>query len=211
MGKPYNNKNKKGILRTAFATVAAASLLLVSQSSGPLTQSPSPAPTDPGITTGFTVSAKNYPSYHGIRLHIDDPVMLKQVRDALALMKDRAPAQFQFVQHYIKEIKESPKSGMDVYSGTFELSKVSAAVSPEWAASIIYHDSIHRYQYMTGQPYYGPQAEKSANTLQLAFLKKINAPAKLVTHLEQVMAKGDHSDLDGDGKYTPHDYELRNW
>lgn len=164
------------------------------------------------ITQNYNNLAADVPKCDGISLRIQDPEMMQTVVDALNLLAKEVPQHYDFVKYYIQEIRESEKSGMHVDTGVFDLSKVSTT-NPEWTASIIYHDAIHRYQYMTNAPYFGAEAERQANEMQVDLLKAIDSTMNQtqVQYLKSVMEKGDHSDLNGDGVYNEVDYGLRTW
>ncbi len=188
-------------MRAVLGTALAPPLLLLSSSIFNVqnTQQPESVETE-----------QVYPTYQGIVLTIDDDEMRESVIEALDLMQAQAPAHFAFVKAYIKEIRQAERSGMHVREGIFDLSK-NSVTQPEWTASIIFHDAMHRYQYLNGLPYYGVAGETDASIRQLAFLELIKAPEFLIDHLKNVIENGDHSDLNGDGEYTHEDYVMRTW
>ena len=196
-------------LRAAFAACAAAALSLTTVG----TVAP-PPPNPPTMTAdssqAFTSASRAIETFDGIRLNIQDDDMLDMVKAGLTYLKNKAPTEYEFVKDHINEIRQAQRSGMHVRSGIFDLSKVSAN-SVEWTAAVIYHDSIHVYEYRNGLPFTGEEGERYANELQLAMMERIKAPQYMIDHLKNVMSKGDHSDLDGDGQYTYKDYMQRQW
>ena len=161
------------------------------------------------LTNTYNIQA-NTPEFDGIRLRITDPDMMRGVKDALEIMREKAPQHYEFMKHYIKEINQAPVSGMHVESGVFDLGKAPAE-RPVWIASIIYHDSIHGYQYQSNQPYSGAEAEAFANQKQLEFLEQVRANPSYLDHMKRIIAEGDHSDLNKDGVYDMKDYNMRTW
>ena len=118
------------------------------------------------------------------------------------------------ISNYVTKIKEGERSGAHVYGAApwIELNISSCpADNIEWCASVIYHESVHTSLYRNGKPHTGEKAELYCNLRQLDALKEINASVSTIDWLKDIIANGDHSDLDGDGDYDWEDYNLRNW
>jgi hypothetical protein len=109
------------------------------------------------------------------------------------------------------KIRAAEKSGMIVQSKIYEIAKPTFITSLTWLASTIAHDSMHSQQYSNKEPHTGADSEAKCNQHQLSVLRSIGAPQTECAWLLGIMKKGDHSDLDGDGKYTQKDYDKRNW
>lgn len=143
-----------------------------------------------------------------------------QVRAALSLLKDRAPAAFAVVAAHIGLIREGERSGMRAYDTppTFEMSEKTASASTTWAASAIAHDSFHSklyHDYLDAHPaarfvpveaWTGKAAETACVAHQVSVLKDVGAPPSEV----------DWARSQADGNYvkeneTWKDYEKRDW
>ena len=171
--------------------------------------------------TAFSVSlfAENN-SFDGIQIS-GDSKFNKQITLALELLRKDSPSTYFYVKNYIGRIKQHEKSGMDVYSDppTYNVSNKTAFHSLSWCASTIVHDAYHSYlfhEYKINNkgkvPYDawgGTNAELKSIKVQIFAMKEIRAPQYQIDYLEK--ADGTHGDVDGDGKLTQKDYELRDW
>jgi len=139
----------------------------------------------------------------------------KRVKDALTLMQNHSNKLYiNSISTYVTKVKEGERSGAHVYGATpwVELNISSCpADNIEWCASVLYHESVHTFLYRSGKPHTGEQAELYCNLRQLDALKEINASESTIDWLQDIIEKGNHSDLDGDGDYDWDDYNLRHW
>ena len=159
-------------------------------------------------------------SHNGIQI-VGSPRYLKQVREALDLLKAKAPEELALVAEFVSVIEEGDRSGMwaDRDPPTYVMSETTAFYSITWCAGTIVHDSYHsamyhRYLREHGTPvprkvWTGQLAEQTCNARQMKALKKIGAPKHEIEHLSSM--DGTHYDLDGDGVETWNDYRLRDW
>ena len=148
------------------------------------------------------------------QVRMDDDASQQKVLNALDLLKQKAPDHYNFAQYWLKEIVSGSRTGVDVVNRSFVLAPPSVErQSLDWVASIIYHEAVHVWQYETGEDgdYEKIDIETPANWRQIELLKKMGSPAYLISHLEQIIQQGDHSDLNGDGVYDWEDWKLRNW
>lgn len=143
--------------------------------------------------------------------YIKDEEFKAKVNKALDLLKTKASAAHGIVTTYIVKIKAAEKSGMIVQSKIYEIAKPTFDASLTWLAGTIAHDSLHSKQYASKEPYVGAESEAKCNQHQLEVLRKIGAPQSECAYLLSIIKNGDHSDLDGDGKYTQKDYDKRKW
>jgi hypothetical protein len=143
--------------------------------------------------------------------YIKDADFKDKVTKALDLLKSKAGTAHGIVTTYIVRIKAAEKSGMVVQTKVYEIAKPTFDASLTWLAATIAHDSLHSKQYADKQPYVGAESEAKCNQHQLEVLRQIGAPQSECAYLLSIIKKGDHSDLDGDGKYTQKDYEKRKW
>lgn len=143
--------------------------------------------------------------------YVKDPDFSNKIKQALDLLKSKASTAYAIVTTYMIKIRAGEKSGMIVQSKTYDIAKPTFDASLTWLASTIAHDSLHSKQYADKEPYTGADSEAKCNQHQLDVLRQIGAPSSECAYLLGVIKKGDHSDLDGDGKYTERDYQQRNW
>ncbi len=144
-----------------------------------------------------------------------------QVAAALKLLETKAPDVHELVRQHVAVIAESRRSGMraDLDLPTFELAGKSAFHSLTWCAATIAHDAYHSKLYHDhlrtgGKPvpaaaWTGVAAEKACIAYQLEALKQVGAPQHEIDYC--LTLKGDHFDVNKDGKYDRDDYRKRNW
>lgn len=147
----------------------------------------------------------------GNKSYIKDPEFTDKINKALVLLHNKGCSAYQTVTTYIVKIRAAEKSGMNVQTKIYDIAKPTFDASLTWLASTIAHDSLHSKQYQNKETYYGAESELKCNNYQLNVLRLIGAPADEITYLQSIIKNGDHSDLDGDGKYTEKDYKLRKW
>ena len=153
-------------------------------------------------------------SFGDIIVQMQKPERQQKILDALALLEERASEEYTFVNHWLNQVTDGTKSGIEVVSRAFQIAPPSIDGHPlEWIASILYHEAIHAWQYETGEDgnYEEIDVETPANLRQIELLKKIGGAPYLINHLNQIIQQGDHSDLNGDGVYDWEDWKLRNW
>jgi len=141
-------------------------------------------------------------------------IFKKNIRKALKLLKENKPDYYKFVQERISIIEENNVSGMHVVEKPTRLElSTSTCGTPGtlWCASVLYHEAWHVELYRTGQKYSGAAAEHLCNTKQKVALSELGGSEDQLNHLQSIIEKGDHSDLDGDGDYDEDDYKLRTW
>jgi len=164
----------------------------------------------PGVRDRFRVEERRV-IIEGDATYTTDAEFKPKINKALDLLKSKAATAYGIVTTNIVKIKAAQKSGMIVQTKIYEIGKLTFDASLTWLASTIAHDSLHAKQYADKQPYVGAEAEAKCNQHQLEVLRTIVAPQSECAYLLAIIKKGDHSDLDGDGKYTQKDYELRKW
>ena len=87
----------------------------------------------------------------------------KIAMDALKILKAHK-SHWNFTESYIQkiEISKSKNTGMMVETRVFYINENYANTDPVWLASAIFHDSIHVWQYMTGEGVYPNKGEPGA-------------------------------------------------
>ena len=76
---------------------------------------------------------------------VGSPEFKRQVAQALTLLSEKAPKEYQVVKNYIGRIEENKRSGMLAYNKppTYQLSLKTAQDSITWCAGTIAHDAYH--------------------------------------------------------------------
>jgi hypothetical protein len=121
------------------------------------------------------------------------PAFVRQVENALGLLKTNSPTGYATVTNYVGIIEEAKRSGMRAWSkpAKFELSKRTAFHSLTWCAGTIAHDSFHSKlyaDYLREHPkgrvpdkiWTGEEAERQCCEHQIAVLNEIGAPTREV-------------------------------
>lgn len=152
---------------------------------------------------------------------VGSPEYREQVKQALTLLRDKAPDKYKIVKDYVGRIEQNLRSGMDVYQNppTYQMSDRTAYHSFTWCASTIAHDAYHSklyhdYKDKNGEPvpyevWGGFEAERKCIKIQAETLKQIGAPFNEVSYC--ISLDGTHGDINKDGKLDETDYQLRDW
>ena len=159
----------------------------------------------------FVAGCGQSEDYHGIEIS-GSAAFKSQVRSALDLLRAETPEEFAVVATYVKRIEEHERSGMDVARDppTCQLAPATTYASITWCAGVIAHEAHHALIFQsTSEGYGGRHEEKKCIDRQIDVMKRIGAPQWELDYLAGL--DGSHFDLDGDGEYTPKDYELRDW
>jgi hypothetical protein len=156
-----------------------------------------------------------------ILIHGSD-AFVQQTRQALDLLRVKAPDAYSIVTTYVSIIEEGEHSGMwaNEEQPRYEVNDKTAFYSLTWYASTIAHDATHSelyHKYLDSHPgqgvpddiWIGVGPEKFCIAFQLDVLKRIGGPSSEVDYL--ATQTGTHCDLDGDGDCDYADYLLRDW
>jgi hypothetical protein len=150
-----------------------------------------------------------------------DEAFIARLTEALALLRERAPDDHEFVAGQIRIIRQNPRSGAHVEHGRciVDLSMKVVGVSASWCASALAHEAYHNKQYRDyadehGLPvppevYTRTEAEVACNEYQLGVLERMGAPVSELQHLRS--QTGLHWDVNGDGVYDEEDYRQRGY
>ena len=145
----------------------------------------------------------------------------EQVRAALDLLRRRAPDAYGIVTKNIGRIAQGPHSAMWAYRAppTFDLHDRTAFYSVTWCAGAIAHDSFHSKLYhdwlrthgvsVPNAVWTGTRAEQRCLKHQCEVLSLIGAPEPEIEHC--MSQKGDHHDVNNDGRTDWQDYEKGDW
>lgn len=79
---------------------------------------------------------------------------------------------------------------------------------------MLVHEGFHFWQYKTGKYYQqsSKENEVEANRHMLVYLQAIKSSQHNIDYLQRLVSEEiDHSDLNHDGVYDIHDYELRDY
>lgn len=141
-----------------------------------------------------------------------DDEFQKKTYEALALIKEKAPDQYDVVKKYISIIRMAEKSGMRAYDDppVYEVGSATSSASLSWYASTICHDAYHSKLYHDyfkkfrvkppNSAWTGRGAENKCLAFQKKCLEKFSAPTDEIKHLQKM-------------KYVDYfsSYEQRNW
>ncbi len=144
-----------------------------------------------------------------------------RVKDALALLADRAPDAFADVERYVGRIQHSERSAMWAHfePPTYKMSDRTAMASLTWCAGSIVHEAhhsklYHEYRAAHGTPvpssaYGGVRRERECIEQQLKVARRIGASRYEIQYLESL--DGTHGDVDKDGDSDWADYFWQDW
>lgn len=145
----------------------------------------------------------------------------KQVKSGLDLLASKAKKEYEFIENHIGVISQHEKSGMVAWENPprYQMSNRTAFYSLTWCAGTIAHDAYHSFLYKKHSPQNGKRtpynkwagfaSERQAIDFQIKVMKKIGASSHEIDYLKSL--DGTHGDVNGDGKLTREDYELRDW
>ncbi len=138
---------------------------------------------------------------------IPDNEFRPKIQQALDLLKNKSSADHILVSAVVEKIRASGISGADYQDTIIKIARPTFETSLTWLASVLVHEAFHIAMFMTGKNPTGKSAEIKCNITQLYTLRCLNAPQHEISYL--LSQKGDHSDINGDGKYDINDYLLR--
>lgn len=127
----------------------------------------------------------------------------------LSLLRDRAGSYSTWFDSYNLKIRAAARSGANFGDDAIDIARPTFNASDAWLASVIIHETIHFWQYRTGNYQAGRVAETEANRYQLGVLRSVGGSAAELAHLQA--QTGDHADRNGDGVYDQRDYEDRDY
>lgn len=151
-----------------------------------------------------------------------DKTFTTRTKDALALLKTKAPADYALVIASIGKIQQHTFSGMAAYETPpiYKVGAATSAASLTWYASTIVHDAYHSklyHDYLTthkravpNDAWTGMTAEMKCLEIQIKTLKRIGAPDAEIAYA-QTLRGANWWDLNGDGTYDIEDEKLRDW
>ena len=157
---------------------------------------------------------------------INQTVFTTKIKQAIELLKEKAPEEYKMMQSVIVKIRATRASGANYNEEvmTIDIAKRTFDASLEWLASVLIHESQHIKKYKdTGKKYGGAfemtdkkaalqtmiDEELECNKIQVTVLEKIGGTQFDIDYLKA--QKGDHFDIDKDGDYDWDDYNLRDW
>jgi hypothetical protein len=157
---------------------------------------------------------------------IDGTAFTTKINQAIQLLKLKAPAEFETIKSVIGKIRTTQISGANFNEEimTIDIAKVTFDASLEWLASVLVHETNHIKKYKDTGKKFGDahkMSDKKAALqvmineelecikLQVIVLEKVGGKKYEIDYLKS--QKGDHFDIDKDGKYTENDYKKRNW
>ena len=157
---------------------------------------------------------------------INQTVFITKIKQAIELLKEKAPEEYKIMQSVIVKIRATRASGANYNEEvmTIDIAKRTFDASLEWLASVLIHESQHIKKYKdTGKKYGGAfemtdkkaalqamiDEELECNKIQVTVLEKIGGTQFDIDYLKA--QKGDHFDIDKDGDYDWDDYNLRDW
>jgi hypothetical protein len=149
------------------------------------------------------------PIIEGDAKYIAENVFKPKIEKCLKLLCIKAGTYHAWIATDVVKIRAFSKSGADVTKSSVDIAKTTFEASETWLASVLVHETKHIRQYKAKKNYYGKEAEKECNGIQLEVLRLIGAPQSEITYL--LGQDGNHFDLNGDGVYDEKDYKLRNW
>ncbi len=155
-------------------------------------------PAPPEHSASAVISHRDKPEVVGTA------VFRERVRQALDLLKLRAPSAYSMVLRYVGRIEQAPHSGMRADSDppTFLMSDATAMPSVTWAAASIAHDSYHSklyHDYRDGHP--GPVPANAWGGIQ-AEVKCMSHQLTVMQLIGSSLAEFDHATVNADGHYT---------
>lgn len=127
-----------------------------------------------------------------------DMKFIEKTDAALSLIKEKSPEHYKLVKGYISIIRKGKKTGMWAQETPpfYEVAPMTSDGTLSWYASTIVHDAYHSklfHDYLdefgTFPPddvWTGRKAENSCLEVQESFLRKIQAPAGEIQHVQRM-------------------------
>lgn len=119
---------------------------------------------------------------------------IEKTIDALEFIRRKSKEDYKKIIKYLKGIKQSRQSNMNIYKAIFNVNIKSAYHSIEWYAGIIVHDVYHYYLHNIEGFKWKPKNYKKHEHLcmdeQIRFLKKAKAPDWMINHVKKSYEKG---------------------
>ena len=142
---------------------------------------------------------------------ISDPQFTEKIYQALDLLKTQAPWAYGNLIGTVGRIRAAQRSGtnINVVPLTIDIASPTFNASLTWLASVLAHESVHAVQFLNKQTYTGLESEKEGNAYQLMVLRHVGAPQSEIEYM--LTQKGDHFDLNKDGKYDWDDFNRRTY
>jgi hypothetical protein len=116
---------------------------------------------------------------------------VKQTKQALRLIENKSKRDFNKINRYLKKIKQSKESWIDLEKAEFNVGNRTASHSPEWYASAIVHDTYHYYLNTVRKFLWIPKNfrkhEKLSLNEQIRFLRKIKMPEIWIKHCRKAI------------------------
>ncbi|MEK7724810.1 MAG: hypothetical protein AAB336_10705 [Acidobacteriota bacterium] len=169
-------------------------------------------------------------SLYGITIsgnsHIKDPEFTEKIEKALKLLDSKSNSHLLTVKTYTKIIRAAAASGANYNEKemTIDIAKSTFDASLEWLASVLVHENNHLKLYKDTGKKYGDahkmsdkkaalqvmiNEELACNRIQCEALRNVGGTEHEINYLKG--QKGDHFDVNKDGKYDSADYGSRNW
>jgi hypothetical protein len=183
------------------------------------------------VRTAKGVSANSTLKFEGFVIEphaelMNETVFNEKIKQAVTLVKTKAPDEFKIMQTYIVKIRSTEISGANFNEEvmTIDIAKRTFEASLEWLASVLIHETQHIRKYKDTGKKYGDanlltdkkaalqimiDEELECNKIQLVVLEKVGGSQFEIDYLRN--QKGDHFDIDKDGDYDWDDYRLRDW
>ncbi|ACX51899.1 copper amine oxidase domain protein [Ammonifex degensii KC4] len=156
-------------------------------------------PEDPGIK----VKVKLLPTANTQPKVVGSQHYREVIQGALDLLARYDPEDYHLVGEHLTEIKESDRSGVNIYTGVFE-NKLDSGSGKELMmkeAGEIVHDATHVWLYKNGYQWWGEEAERYCCEAQKRALRRIGAPQWMIDGIDAAFQT----------RYWEIPYEQRYW
>ncbi len=167
---------------------------------------------------GFSVESNS--------IFINEDIFIARITEASHLLKQKSPAEFAIMQSVIGKIRAKQSSGANFNEEimTIDIAKPTFDASLEWLASVLIHETNHIKKFKDTGKKFGDahlmsdkkaamrvmiNEELECNGIQAAALQNVGGKKYEIDYLKSL--KGDHFDINKDGKYDEWDYKNRNW
>jgi hypothetical protein len=145
----------------------------------------------------------------GNPLYIPAVQFTPKIERCLKLLKSKAGCYSTWFDAYALRIRAAARSGANFADKAIDIAKPTFDASDTWLASVLIHETVHFWQYQSGNYKAGKPAESEANRYQLGVLQLLGAPQSEISYMQS--QDGGHADRNGDGVYDWKDYESRDY